>query len=476
MRRTWIARPGAAISPRNLWPVGSLVAGVAMCTGCLPPLDVMEQPVASVDVVPQATAIHVGDTTHLAATLWNAGGRLVSGVAVAWSSADPAIAKVNEDGTVVGVAQGSTAITARSEGQNGVGAVSVRPPAPVASVEISSVVTSIPVGDELRMVATLQDSAGVVVQGRELIWRSSDSAIASVTQAGLVRGVGRGAVEISATSEGKTATLSMSVTSPVLVGAGDIADCYSTPSVTAARATASLLDNIRGTVFTVGDNAYWSGTSTEYANCYGPTWGRHKLRTWPAPGNHEYLTPGGAGYFGYFGIRAGDPAKGYYSYDLADWHIIVINSEADHSVGSPQEKWMRADLGAHPTRCTLAYWHRPRFSSGSDGSQPDMQPIWQAAFDSAVDVVISGHDHMYERFAPQDGAGLRDSLRGVREFVVGTGGKTLHSVNAPLRASEVLNNTTFGVLKLILHPGRYEWAFVPVVGQTFQDSGNGFCH
>ncbi len=447
-----------------------------MCTGCLPPMDVVEQPVVRVDVMPEATAIHVGDTTHLVATVWNARGRPVSGFAVVWSSADPAVANVNEDGTVVGVAQGSTAITARSEGRNGVGAVSVRPPAPVASVGISAVVTSIPVGDELRMVATLLDSDGVVVQGRELIWHTSDPAIAPVTAAGLLRGVGRGAVEISATSEGKTATLSMSVTSPVLVGAGDIADCYSTPSATAARATASLLDSIRGTVFTAGDNAYWSGTPAEYANCYGATWGRHKLRTWPAPGNHDYLTPGAAGYFGYFGVRAGNPAKGYYSYDLADWHILVINSEADHTIGSPQEKWMRADLGAHPSRCTLAYWHRPRFSSGSDGSQPDMQPIWQAAFDSGVDVIVSGHDHVYERFAPVDGSGVPDSVRGVREFVAGTGGKTLHTVNAPLRASEVLNNTTFGVLKLILHPGRYEWAFVPIAGQTFQDSGNGFCH
>lgn len=259
---------------------------------------------------------------------------------------------------------------------------------------------------------------------------------------------------------------------PVLVGAGDIASC----SDAGDEATATLLDGIAGTVFTTGDNAYKDGTPTEYTNCYDPTWGRHKARTRPSPGNHDYQTAGAAGYYGYFGAAAGDPAKGYYSYDRGDWHIIVLNSEISAGAGSPQEQWLRADLAAHPVACTAAYWHKPRFSSGlRHGGSTSMRAFWQALYDFGADVVLVGHEHNYERFALQDPNGVADPTRGIREFVVGTGGADLYGFDTPLANSEIRNADTFGVLKLTLHPTSYDWEFIPEAGKTFTDSGTGSC-
>lgn len=266
-------------------------------------------------------------------------------------------------------------------------------------------------------------------------------------------------------------------TGSVLVGAGDIASCISDGD----EATANLLDTIDGVIFTLGDNAYKLGTPIEFAACYEPSWGRHKSRTRPAPGNHDYLWPDASGYFEYFGNAAGDPGKGYYSYDLGSWHIVVLNSNCSKiggcGPGSPQEQWLRADLAAHPTKCTLAYWHHPRFSSGSDGSDAAFEPFWQALYDHNADVVLAGHDHVYERFAPQKPNGEPDPVRGLRQFVVGTGGERHHKFEGQAIAnSEVRNDETFGVLKLTLYPTNYEWQFIPVSGQTFTDSGAGRCH
>jgi hypothetical protein len=263
----------------------------------------------------------------------------------------------------------------------------------------------------------------------------------------------------------------------VLVGAGDIASCASSGD----EATAALLDTIAGTVFTAGDNAYDSGTAAEFARCYDPGWGRHKARTRPAAGNHDYATAGAAGYFGYFGAAAGDPATGYYSYDLGAWHIIVLNSNCwaigGCHAGSPQERWLRADLAAHPVACTLAYWHHPRFSSGAvHGSNGELTPIWEALYEANADVVINGHDHGYERFAPQDPRGRPDPERGIREFVVGTGGRSHYAFATPLANSEVRNANTFGVLQVTLHPTSYDWQFIPEAGKTFTDSGSTACH
>ncbi|HKY54137.1 MAG TPA: DUF4832 domain-containing protein [Anaerolineales bacterium] len=273
-------------------------------------------------------------------------------------------------------------------------------------------------------------------------------------------------------SYSSTHTALAQASDPVFVGAGDISTCGSNNN---DEATAKLLDGISGTVFTVGDNAYPDGTAAQFADCYGPTWGRHKNRTRPSPGNHEYHTPGASAYYDYFGAAAGEPGKGYYSYNLGDWHIISLNSEVDYGAGSAQVQWLRADLAANSAVCTLAYWHRPRFSSGQHGNSSRAQAFWNVLYEYGVDVVLNGHDHTYERFAPQNPNGQADPNRGIREFVVGTGGAGLYPIPGIQPNSEVRNNTTFGVLKLTLHATSYDWQFVPVAGQSFTDSGTGNC-
>ena len=259
---------------------------------------------------------------------------------------------------------------------------------------------------------------------------------------------------------------------PVLVGSGDIAHCGSEGD----EITANMLDDIPGTVFTTGDNAYPDGTAEEFANCYDPTWGRHKDRTYPSAGNHEYHTTDATAYFQYFGSRAGEPGKGYYSYDLGTWHIIVLNSNIPVEAVSPQGQWLRDDLEAHPSACTLAYWHTPRFSSGTvHGSDGGMQPLWEALYEYGADVVVVGHEHNYERFAPQDPQGNADPTRGIREFVIGSGGRSHYPFGSPIANSEVRNSDTNGLLKLTLHDGSYSWEFIPEPGKTFTDSGNAPC-
>ena len=265
--------------------------------------------------------------------------------------------------------------------------------------------------------------------------------------------------------------------SAILVGAGDIADCK---DLSGAEATAKLLDKLPGTVMAVGDLAYPDG-SKENFTCYDKTWGRAKSRTRPAVGNHEFHSAGGTPYFDYFGAAAGDPKTGYYSYELGTWHIIVLNSECKDvggcDSGSPQEKWLRADLAAHPAACTLAYWHKPLFSSGSaHGNDPTVKALFQALYEANADVVVTGHDHDYERFAPQTPEGAADPARGIREFVVGTGGKNHRPFSDPKPNSELRDATAFGVLKLTLKPGAYDWQFIPEAGKTFTDSGTGACH
>ena len=262
---------------------------------------------------------------------------------------------------------------------------------------------------------------------------------------------------------------------PVVVGAGDIADCTTTRD----SATAALLDRIAGTVITIGDNVYTSGTATQFRDCYAPTWGRHKARTKPAAGNHDYKTAGAAGYFGYFGASAGDPKKGYYSYDLGTWHVVVLNSNCAAvggcSATSPQGAWLRADLAANMDQDVLAYWHHPRYSSGAHGGSTDMQAFWEILYAAGADVILSGHDHDYERFARQDPWGREDSPYGIRQFVVGTGGTALRPRATHAPNSQVFS-TTYGVLKLTLHPGAYSWAFEPIAGSTFRDQGTTLTH
>jgi hypothetical protein len=262
----------------------------------------------------------------------------------------------------------------------------------------------------------------------------------------------------------------------VLIGAGDIADCS---HIEEARKTAAIVENIPGTVFTLGDNAYPSGTAEQFGACYAPTWGRFKNRTRPAPGNHDYRTRGAAAYFSYFGKAAGDPDKGYYSYDLGAWHILVINSNCNEvggcKRGSPQEAWVKEDLAAHPALCTVAMWHHPRFSSAEHGDDFSMRDIFKDLYDAGVDVALAGHDHTYERFAPLDPSGKADPQRGVRQFVAGTGGRSLYKFLNVHAASEVRENQTYGVLKLTLRADSYDWQFLAAEG-TFTDSGSERCH
>jgi hypothetical protein len=265
--------------------------------------------------------------------------------------------------------------------------------------------------------------------------------------------------------------------SAILVGAGDIADCK---DLSGAEATAKLLDQLPGTVMAVGDLAYPDG-SKENFTCYDRTWGRAKSRTRPAPGNHEFHSARATPYFDYFGAVAGDPKIGYYSYEIGTWHIIVLNSEClgvgGCEAGSPEEKWLRADLAAHPVACTLAYWHKPLFSSGSaHGNDLTVKPLFQALYEANADVIVNGHDHDYERFAPQDPEGSADPKRGIREFVAGTGGKNHRPFGEPKPNSELRDATAFGVLKLTLKPDSYDWQFIPEAGKNFTDSGSGKCH
>ncbi len=261
----------------------------------------------------------------------------------------------------------------------------------------------------------------------------------------------------------------------VLVAAGDIASC----STTTDEATAKLLDAIPGAVATLGDNVYTKGTAAQFRDCYGPTWGRHKTRTHPSVGNHDYLTAGASGYYGYFGSAAGSKTKGYYSYDLGTaWHVVVLNSECDVvscSATSAQVAWLKADLAAHADDHVIAYWHEPLFSSGLHGSNPSVQPFWEALYAAGADIVLNGHDHQYERFAPQDPWGRADDTHGIRAFVVGTGGEELRP-RADHAANSQVFSSTFGVLKLTLHADSYDWAFVPIAGSSFTDAGTGTPH
>jgi acid phosphatase type 7 len=268
----------------------------------------------------------------------------------------------------------------------------------------------------------------------------------------------------------------------VLVGAGDIASCKYPEG---ARATARLIEQIPGTVFAAGDLAYERGSAADFKNCYEPAWGRFKDRTRPALGNHEYADPKASGYFQYWGVRAGPQGKGYYSYDLGDWHLVVLNTNCDAkdlggcAAGTPQETWLRQDLAKHANACILAYGHHALFSSGvfkSHAVHPELKQLWEDLYAAHADLILAGHEHSYERFAPQDPEGKADPAHGIREIVVGTGGRSHDLLGFATPNSEVRDWDTYGVLKLTLGPGHYTWEFIPAAGGTFTDKGSANCH
>jgi hypothetical protein len=344
------------------------------------------------------------------------------------------------------------------------------PQAPAIEVDTASN-PDLRLGDSIKL-AELAAAQGTSVAGAA--WSSSDTAIITVDSRGSAQGVGVGPVMVRATTDGQLVwSKALYVGAANLVGAGDIGRC----STGNPRATADLLDSIPGHVFTAGDNVYEDGTAAEWANCYDPTWGRHKARTRPSIGNHDTYTDSGTAYYDYWGPAAGERGRGYYSYNIGPWHVVVINSMVDHSAGSEQELWLRRDLALHRSRCTLAYWHYPRFSSGREQhSDLGMQPMWQDLYGARADVVVSGHSHVYERFAPMSATGERDDTQGIREFVVGTGGASLLDFDTVEPNSEVRDNSTFGVIRFRLFRRHYEWAFIPIAGGQFRDAGVGACH
>jgi hypothetical protein len=277
----------------------------------------------------------------------------------------------------------------------------------------------------------------------------------------------------------------------VLIGVGDIAVCGRTGDESSARIVDSVLavDSAAGVetaVFTLGDNAYPSGSSGVdgyFPRCFSPSWGTKRIMSaiHPSPGNHDYDSGSGDPYFRYFGDRAGAHGKGYYSYDVAGWHMISLNSELYFSRGSPaearaQEDWLRADIAAHPALCTIAYFHRPLFTSGVDGPTPEVRSLWKILYDGGVDLVLNGHDHDYERFLPQTYEGVVDSTRGITQIIAGTGGGTLRVMRLPLiRNSAYVVHGRYGVLKLTLGTGQYRRAFLDTDGRIW-DPGGGQCH
>lgn len=269
--------------------------------------------------------------------------------------------------------------------------------------------------------------------------------------------------------------------SVVLIGAGDIAYCprgywRTVPADKTAKIIESVLNaNSNAAAFTLGDNAYPNGSAADYADCYDPTWGRFKARTYPSAGNHEYGTRGAAGYFSYFGAVSAPQQDGYYSFDYGAWHIVVLNSSIRAGAGSAQEVWLRSDLAANSQVCTAALLHHPLFSSGYHGSNPQVVDLWNALYEANADVVLSGHDHHYQRFKPRAPNGNIDPQRGLKLFVVGTGGGPLYPAFSLDPANEALRSNVWGVLKLTLFATAYTWQFIDVDGAVL-DSGSGVCH
>jgi hypothetical protein len=295
------------------------------------------------------------------------------------------------------------------------------------------------------------------------------------------------------------ATAQVAEGDPVIAAAGDIAcdpgttnfkNGLGTSSVCRQKYTSDLLvGQTLAAVLPLGDQQYECAGLQAFSSSYDLSWGRVKDITHPVAGNHEYSTSGGtdcdstghaAGYFNYFGAAAGDPSKGYYSYDIGAWHVIALNTNCSKvggcGSGKPEEVWLRNDLANNPALCTLAYWHQPRFSSNMTNPNSASATFWKDLYNGGADVVLNGHVHNYERFAPQTPAGVSDPSSGIREFVVGVGGRSAVSITTANAANSEIRGRTYGVLDLTLHLDSYDWQFVPEAGKTFSDSGSTLCH
>jgi hypothetical protein len=359
---------------------------------------------------------------------------------------------------------------------------------PVASVEIVPDVDTVALaspGDSLRLQVEVRDTIGALLAGAVPTWASVDPRVATVDSMGLVTARDSGNAMITASVAGKSDTLVVVVmadqpppppppppvpaeSAAVLVAAGDIAGCTSGYH---DDQTAELMLALpsSASVVTLGDNAYPDGTSSDYSQCYAPTWGQFKSRTFPSPGNHDYHTAGAPGYFGYFESRAPAP---YYSYDLGSWHLVSLNSEVGIAA---QSDWLAKDLRAHPAKCTLAYWHKPLFTTGKHSPATETRPLWDTLYRYNADLVLVGHNHHYERWDAVRPDGTPDLARGIREFVVGTGGaNTLYDFTRT-SPNSLARYKGYGVLKLTLEPTTYSWIFLPISG-SYSDSGTQDCH
>ncbi|MFZ6648571.1 metallophosphoesterase family protein [Undibacterium sp. TJN25] len=290
---------------------------------------------------------------------------------------------------------------------------------------------------------------------------------------------------LAAKAKAKSAPAAKAAKSVILYAAGDIADCKnkaaaeSMAAKTAALVTSGLAGlgkDANAAVLTLGNNTYPVGTPDEFNDCYDGTWGKFLARTLPSPGNHDYAMPLGQGYYNYFGQQAGAGRRGYYSKDIGSWHIISLNSNLKDEQFQAQLKWLQEDLKSTGRSCTLAFWHHPVYSSGGRGNNAVMQPVWKMLYEARADLVLAGHDNNYERFAPQDAAGQRDDKKGMREFVVGTGGARLTPILLTKPNSELRDNSSYGVLKLTLNEKSYDWEFLPIAGQHLNDKGSSNCH
>jgi len=374
------------------------------------------------------------------------------------------------------------------------------PPPPPPPPAGAPVVTAghddkLPVGMTFDLNASFTDTAqGAAPWSYGVDWgdgtsdvTGSKSTISAITATHTYAAEGNYQVKVTVTnslSKSGSDDLTVDATPPVIIAAGDIGDCNRTSD----NATGALLDTISGIVMPLGDNAYVSGTPTEFATCFDPAWGRAKDRMRPVAGNHDYYNPGATknadGYFGYFGAVAGDPAKGYYDFTLGSWLIVVLNTGTEAAsyiaAGSPQEQWLRSELASHSQQCTLALMHHPQFSTVTDRPfiRPETTPLWQALYDYGADLVLNGHDHTYQRFKPMRPDGTADAAFGIRQITVGTGGgEGLYGFGPTVPNLEIRNDDTFGVIKLTLKSGGYDWKFMPAPGQgTFTDSGSGTCH
>lgn len=312
--------------------------------------------------------------------------------------------------------------------------------------------------------------------------RSSVALLLSISTLGMIAGLAAWPARATDKPAHKKSAKSAAPLSFTVLAAGDIADCNRKPAIrSGAEQTARLIEqqlalDPAARVLTLGDNTYPVGKPEEFRNCYDPTWGRFKDKTWPTAGNHDYAQPNALAYYQYFGEAAGPERRGYYVRQLGNWQIIALNSNLNAEQMQQQLSWLKEQLEDSRASCRLAFWHHPVFSSGGHGSNQKMLPFWQLLADAGTELVLAGHDHDYERFAPLNRNGERDDVRGIRSLVVGTGGATLTPMFFAKSSTEVRDNSTFGVVRLKLGSNDYEWEFLPVEQNGFRDHGKGSCH